>query len=80
MLFVSRFQPIFRNCTAFYALSKKTHLMPINSVPTKSDIAVENSNMIVKNELHTKYATPQKLSRELKDLLGDSIQFKVEVS
>jgi hypothetical protein len=43
-----------------------------------SDIAVEDSDMIV-SELHTKYATPRRLSRELKGLLGDSAQFKVEV-
>jgi hypothetical protein len=44
-----------------------------------SDIAVEDSDMIVESELHTKWATPRRLSRELKDLLGDSAQFKVEV-
>jgi hypothetical protein len=48
-------------------------------MPTNSGISIEDGDMIVENELHTKYATPRKLSRELKDLLGDSTQFKVEV-
>jgi hypothetical protein len=48
-------------------------------MPTNSDIAVEASDMVVKRELHTKCATPGRLSQELKDLLGDDAQFKVEV-
>jgi hypothetical protein len=36
-------------------------------------------NMEVKKELHTKYATPYKLSKELVNLLGTDAKFKVEV-
>jgi len=48
-------------------------------MPTEPDIVVEESDMVVKRELHTKCVTAGRLSQELKDLLGDA-QFKVEVS
>jgi len=44
-----------------------------------SDAADEQSDMVVKGELHTKFATPRRLSRELRGLLGNDAQFKVEV-
>jgi hypothetical protein len=36
-------------------------------------------NMEVRRELHTRYATPRKLYRELEDLLGADAVFNVEV-
>jgi len=48
-------------------------------MPTEPDIVVEESEMVVKRELHTKCVTAGRLSQELKELLGDA-QFKVEVS
>jgi hypothetical protein len=36
-------------------------------------------NMEVRKELHTRYATPHKLCRELGDLLGADAVFNVEV-
>ena len=48
-------------------------------MPTEPEIVVEESDMVVKRELHTKCVTAGKLSQELKELLGDA-QFKVEVS
>jgi hypothetical protein len=48
---------------------------------TNRDIIVEeDSDMVIKRELHTKCVTPGRLSQELKDLLGNDAQFKVEVS
>jgi hypothetical protein len=47
-------------------------------MPDNSDIAVDDSNIVIKRELHTKFVTPRRLSQELKDLLGDN--FKVEVN
>jgi hypothetical protein len=47
-------------------------------MPRNCDIAVDDSNMVVVSELHTKYATPRRLSRELENLLGGS-GFQVEV-
>ncbi|RDL36220.1 uncharacterized protein BP5553_06832 [Venustampulla echinocandica] len=44
-----------------------------------ADVADEGIIMVEKNELHTKYATPRRLSQVLKDLLGDSAEFQVEM-
>lgn len=47
-------------------------------MPRNCNIAVDDSNMVVVSELHTKYASPGRLSRELENLLGGS-GFQVEV-
>jgi hypothetical protein len=47
-------------------------------MPRNCDINVGDSDIVVERELHTKYATPGRLSRELEDLLGSS-GFQVEV-
>jgi hypothetical protein len=47
-------------------------------MPRNCDIAADDSNMVVENELHTKYATPGRLSKELENLLRGS-GFQVEV-
>jgi len=44
-----------------------------------SEVAIEESDMVVKTELHTKCVTPRRLSRELKELVGQDAQFKVEM-
>jgi len=43
-----------------------------------SEIFVGESHAMIKSELHTKYASPQRLARELKTLLGGS-EFEVEM-
>lgn len=43
------------------------------------DIAIDDNDMMVQNKLHTKYATPRRLSQELEILLGSSTQYKVEM-
>jgi hypothetical protein len=40
---------------------------------------VEESDVVVKREMHTKCAAPWTLSKALRDLLGDDAEFKVEV-
>jgi len=47
-------------------------------MPTEPEIVVEESDMVVKRELHTKCVTAGRLSQELKERLGDA-QFKVEM-
>ncbi|KAH6663156.1 hypothetical protein B0J14DRAFT_609480 [Halenospora varia] len=38
-----------------------------------------DNDMREQRELHTKYASPRRLSQELKDLLGGSAEFEVEM-
>jgi hypothetical protein len=45
-----------------------------------TEVIIEECDMVVKTELHTKCVTPRRLSRELKELVGHDAQFKVEVS
>ncbi|KAF4634378.1 hypothetical protein G7Y89_g3743 [Cudoniella acicularis] len=44
-----------------------------------SEKLVGDSDMKVESELHTKYASPRRLSQELKDLLGGNVEFEVEM-
>jgi len=46
---------------------------------TSPDIAAEATDMVVKGELHTKCVTARRLSKELRGLLGNGAQFKVEM-
>jgi hypothetical protein len=48
-------------------------------MPRDIEIANEGTDMVVKKEVHTKCASPRRLSRELKDLVGQDAHFKVEV-
>jgi len=57
-----------------YTTTNTAHFMSMNS-----EIAIEDGDTPIESKLHTRYATPRRLSRELKDLLGDSTQFKIEV-
>ncbi|KAF8858399.1 hypothetical protein BDZ45DRAFT_674001 [Acephala macrosclerotiorum] len=42
------------------------------------DRFAEDNHTMTRTELHTRYASPQRLSRELRELLGDS-EFEVEM-
>lgn len=44
----------------------------------KPENSVEERDMVVKRELHTKCVPPKTLTRALRELLGDA-EFKVEV-
>jgi hypothetical protein len=47
--------------------------------PTEVEKPSNNDNMEVRKELHTRYASPHKLYRELGNLLGTDAVFNVEV-